>query len=411
MKSSFARSLSLFIGLRYTRSRERSRFVSFITLFSTGGIALGVMALIVVVSVMNGFQGVLKTRILGVVPQVVVSNPSQQLAHWSAYSKALEKLPHVTALAPLIIDEAVAQTRGRLQGMELYGIDPKLQPKQDEIANNLLIGSLKSLTPGSYRLILGQGLANQLGVYVGDKVRVLVTRKPIFTPFGQMPSQRLFTVAGIFGVGADVDNTVALTNIQDAGRLLRYPKGEITGVRLWLDDPFAVGETLAKPLPDQLVASDWRATRGELFQAVSMEKHMMGLMLCLIIAVAAFNILSSLVMVISNKRGEVAILLTLGATPGTILRVFVFQGLYSGVLGTLIGGIVGLLATYKLNPLLSMVGLNFYQAVGGMALPVDIRPMQILLIIVGALLMSLFATLYPAYRATKIRPAQELRYE
>lgn len=411
MKTGLFQPLALAIGLRYAGSRRSNRFVSFISLFSTFGIAIGVAALIVVISVMNGFEGQLKGRILGVIPQVIVTDAHSRLAPDPQLVERLSALPHVQAVAPMLATEGMLQSPGQLTGVAVQGIDPAHWPSDDLLHRQMLVGDLAGLQAGAYRIVLGQGIARNLGVGVGDQVRLMLTEGSRYTPFGRIPAQRLFTVSGIFGVGADVDNQIALVHLADAQRLLRLPAAQVGGLRLWLDDAFAVDDVVSQPLPEGLVWQDWRRERGELFQAVAMEKRMMGLMLVLIIAVATFNILSALVMVVSDKESEVAILRTMGMTESAVVRIFMVLGASSGMIGAIAGAAVGLLLTYGINPMLNAIGLNLYMAAGGSGLPVIVSPLQVVVILLGAVLLSFSATLYPAARAARVRPAQALRYE
>lgn len=411
MKIGLFQPLSLAIGLRYAGSKRSNRFVSFISLFSTFGIAIGVAALMVVISVMNGFEGQLKGRILGVIPHVVVTNQAGRIDADPQGLPDLANLPHVVASAPMLDSEGMLQSPGQLTGVSVQGIDSAKWPKDDILHSQMLGGRLDTLQAGHYRIVLGQGVARRLNVSIGDQVRLILTEGTRFTPFGRVPAQRLFTVSGIFGVGADVDNQIALIALGDAQRLLRLPPETVGGIRLWLDDPFAADEVIKTPLPDGLVWLDWRRERGELFQAVAMEKRMMGLMLVLIIAVATFNILSALVMVVTDKEGEVAILRTMGMSESGIVKIFMVLGASSGVIGALFGGLAGLALSLGLNPLLNAVGLNLYMAAGGSGLPVIVEPAQVITILLGAVLLSFSATLYPAARAARVKPAEALRYE
>lgn len=385
--------------------------MSFISLFSTFGIAIGVAALMVVISVMNGFEGQLKGRILGVIPHVVVTSPAGRIDAAPQGLPDLAKLPHVIAHAPMLDSEGMLQSPGQLTGVSVQGIDPAQWPKDDILHAQMQMGRLDSLQAGEYHIVLGQGVANRLKVSMGDQVRLILTEGTRFTPFGRVPAQRLFTVSGIFGVGADVDSQVALIALGDAQRLLRLPADKVGGIRLWLDDPFAADEVVKTALPDGLEWQDWRRERGELFQAVAMEKRMMGLMLVLIIAVATFNILSALVMVVTDKEGEVAILRTMGMSESGIVKIFMVLGASSGVIGALFGGLAGLALSMGLNPLLNAMGLNLYMTAGGSGLPVIVEPAQVVTILLGAVLLSFSATLYPAARAARVKPAEALRYE
>ena len=411
MKSLIFQPISLAIGLRYAGARGDNRFASFISIFSTFGIAIGVMALIVVSSVMNGFEAQLKDRILGVVPHGVVTTSSGQLSDWQQYETVVTKLPHVQAAAPFITTEGMVQSPGNLAPIVVQGINPQNYPKEDLLRQTLGDVTLAKLLPGKFNIILGGALAQKLGVMPGDMVRVLVSEGSRFTSMGRVPSQRLFHVVGLFDVGSPVDDQIALMHLDDARRLLRYPEQNVTGWRVWLDDAFQTEDIAKASLPSSLIFQDWRVERGELFRAVAMEKHIMSLMLVLIILVAAFNILSSLVMVVLDKQGEVAILRTMGMQSKTVMKIFMVQGIWSGVLGGLFGVVGGVLLTNYLNPVLKVLGLNLYMDAGGGGLPVEMQIPQVLLIAVGALLMSFMATLYPAYRAAHIRPAEALRYE
>ena len=411
MKSTIFQPVSLAIGLRYAGARGNNRFASFISLFSTFGIAIGVMALIIVSSVMNGFEGQLKNRILGVIPHALVTGVDGRLADWSALPEQLAHWPHVQAVAPLIHAEAMVQGRGQLAAVSLQGVDPQQFPAGDLLRQSMGVDRLGKLQPGKFNVILGAQLARQLDVMPGDQVRLISSEGSRYTPMGRTPSQRLFTVVGTFEVGADVDEQLLYVHLDDARRLLRYPVGTISGLRLWLDDAFAVDKLPAKSLGHDLVLQDWRLERGELFQAVAMEKHIMSLMLVLIVMVAAFNILSALVMVVLDKQGEVAILRTMGMNRGSILRIFMVQGAWSGFWGAICGSLSGVLLAANINWVLDLLHLNLYMAAGGRGLPVIVVPSQIALITLGALLISFLATLYPAYRAVQIRPAEALRYE
>ncbi|WP_318434547.1 lipoprotein-releasing ABC transporter permease subunit LolC [Photobacterium leiognathi] len=397
--------VSFFIGLRYLHGRSGDRFSRFVSYMSTAGITIGVMALITVMSVMNGFEDQLKGRILGVLPQAVVSSADGRVPLSENAPEVLKKLPHVVNVTAITRGEAIIQSASSITAGTMIGIEPN---QYEPIAKHLMVGSLSSLTPGSFKVIIGQAMAVSLGVQPGDKIRLMVTSASQFTPLGRMPSQRNFEVAGIYDTGSDVDQQLVYTNISDAGRLLRYKLDQMTGWRLYLDDPFTVPE-LKEKLPNGWTWSDWRDQRGELFQAVKMEKNMMGLMLGLIIGVAAFNIISALVMVVMEKQSEVAILKTQGMTHRQVLTIFMVQGASSGVIGALLGGLLGALVAHNLNSILSVLGVDL-ASIGG-TLPSVIEPLQILLVILGAISLSLLATVFPSYRAAAVRPAEALRYE
>ncbi|GAB6262271.1 lipoprotein-releasing ABC transporter permease subunit LolC [Photobacterium sp. R1] len=398
--------LPVFIGLRYLKGRSGDRFSRFVSGMSTAGITIGVLALVIVISVMNGFEQQLKDRILGVLPQALISHPDGRFTQPEQPPAALSAIPQVNQVAPLTRAEAVLQSPNALAAGSMLGVTPDgFEP----LAAHMVQGAVSDLTPGSYRVILGNGMAQQLGVRVGDKVRLMVTSVSVYTPLGRIPSQRNFIVAGIYFTGSDVDKSLVLTNIEDAGRLLRYKPGEFSGWRLFLEDPFSVTQLSQMPLPDNWQWSDWREQRGELFQAVKMEKNMMGLMLGLVVGVAAFNIISALIMVVMEKQAEVAILKTQGMTSRQILLTFMVQGASSGVIGALAGGILGTILALNINPLMSLLGINLVN-LGG-ALPVEVKPLQVATVILGAISLSLLATLFPSYRAASVRPAEALRYE
>ncbi|MCD9473603.1 lipoprotein-releasing ABC transporter permease subunit LolC [Photobacterium phosphoreum] len=398
--------VSFFIGLRYLRGRSGDRFSRFVSYMSTAGITVGVMALITVMSVMNGFEQQLKDRILGVLPQAVVTTADGRVPLSEQIPTVLKQLPHVTKVTAITRGETIIQSANSLAAGMMIGIEPN---QYDPIADHLMVGSLKDLQPGSFNVIIGQALAVELDIQPGDKIRLMVTSASQFTPLGRLPSQRNFTVSGIYDTGSDVDKQLVFTNISDAGRLLHYKLDQMSGWRLYLDDPFAVTELAKIPLPHDWKWSDWREQRGELFQAVKMEKNMMGLMLGLIIGVAAFNIISALIMVVMEKQAEVAILKTQGMTHRQVLTLFMVQGSSSGVIGALLGGVFGVIVSHYINPIMAFFGVNL-AAIGG-SLPVDFEPMQILAVIIGAIVLSLLATIFPSYRAAAVRPAEALRYE
>ncbi|EPF2927532.1 lipoprotein-releasing ABC transporter permease subunit LolC [Vibrio navarrensis] len=397
--------VSLFVGLRYLRGRSGDRFSRFVSYMSTAGITIGVMALVTVLSVMNGFEAQLKERILGVLPQAVVSYQDETPWQASAPEFVRELSPSRTPV-PIVRGEAVIQSAAELSVGYLIGIDSSFD---DPIAEHLIAGSVADLHAGEYQVFLGHTLARNLNVSIGDKVRLMVTSASQFTPLGRIPSQRNFTVAGMFNTGSDIDGQLMVTHINDAARLLRLSKQTISGWRLFFDDPFEVTQVAKQNLPEGWQWSDWREQRGELFQAVKMEKNMMGLMLGLIVGVAAFNIISALIMVVMEKQAEVAILKTQGMSQRHIMTIFMVQGASSGVIGALVGGGAGVLLSLNLNSLLNAAGVALF-TFGG-SLPVVIQPWQIFWVILLAVLLSLAATLYPSYRASSVKPAEALRYE
>lgn len=421
--------ISIFIGLRYSRSQRHLGFVSFITFFSIAGILLGVSALITVVSVMNGFEGELKKRILGLVPHVVISSPllmqetvtqeKKSKPAWLTVDKLsvlAKKNPHVLGATPYVEAEALIQSNKEMAGVLLQGVFPDKEQSLLLIANSMINGAMSDLQAGKYRIIIGAVLARKMGVRVGDKIRVLLPTKMIYSPMGRVPVQRIFTLAGVFHVGSQVDNQMVLIHGTDATRLLRRKGSGIDKLRLYLDDAFSaqsvVNELEQHSEFSNLELTTWSTSQGTLFQAVKMEKNMMWLMLSLVVAVAAFNVVSALVMVVIEKQGEIGILKTLGLDSTGIVKVFVTQGMINGLWGVSLGAIMGSVLTLNINSIMSFLGVsllgNGYQS---QALPTELRLEQVAIIVLSALLMSFVATLYPAYRASKTQPAEVLRNE
>ncbi|WP_039970541.1 lipoprotein-releasing ABC transporter permease subunit LolC [Vibrio halioticoli] len=400
------RPISLYVGLRYLRGRSGDRFSRFVSYMSTAGITIGVLSLITVLSVMNGFEGQLKGRILGVLPQAIVSDVSGKTVRTEHPPEFIANLPHLVKSVPVVSSEAVLQSPDHLAAGQLVGIEGS---RDEPLRQFMLSGSVDSLEQGKYHLLIGHSLARTLQVKKGDKVRLMVTSTSQYSPIGRIPSQRNFTVSGIFNTGSDVDGQLMVANIEDAGRLLKMNSKQMSGWRLYLDDPFAVSQLATMPLDKGWTWQDWRAQRGELFQAVKMEKSMMGLMLGLIVGVAAFNIISALIMVVMEKQAEVAILKTQGMTKQQVMGIFVVQGASSGVVGAVFGGILGVVLASNLNSILQALGVSLY-TYGGQ-LPILIEYQQVLLVVGLAVCLSVIATLYPSYRAASVKPAEALRYE
>ncbi|ACS85415.1 lipoprotein-releasing ABC transporter permease subunit LolC [Musicola paradisiaca] len=396
--------VALFIGLRYMRGRAADRFGRFVSWLSAIGITLGVMALVTVLSVMNGFEQDLEDSILGLMPQALITTPQGFLDPQTLPAPTLNALKGVTQITPLTTGDVVLQSARSVAVGVMLGVNPE-QP--EPLARYLVNASMQALKPGDYQVILGEQLAAQLDVKRGDQLRLMVTSASQLTPMGRIPSQRLFTVAGTFYAHSEVDGYQLLVNQQDASRLMRYPAGNITGWRLSLAQPLAVDVLARQSLPQGTVWKDWRERKGELFQAVRMEKNMMGLLLSLIVAVAAFNIITSLGLLVMEKQGEVAILQTQGLTRRQIMTVFMVQGGSAGVTGALLGALLGVALASQLNTLMPVLGL----LIDGGSLPVQIQPLQVAGIALVAMLLALLSTLYPSWRAAAVHPAEALRYE
>jgi lipoprotein-releasing system permease protein len=395
--------VALFIGLRYMRGRAADRFGRFVSWLSTIGITLGVMALVTVLSVMNGFERELQNNILGLMPQAILSSTNGSVNPQQLPESAI-KLQGISRVAPLTTGDVVLQSARSVSVGVMLGIDPA---QKDPLTPWLVNVKQTDLEPGKYNVILGEQLAGQLGVNRGDQLRVMVPSASQFTPMGSLPSQRLFNVIGTFAANSEVDGYQMLVNIQDASRLMRYPLGNITGWRLWLNEPLKVDELSEQTLPEGTKWQDWRERKGDLFQAVRMEKNMMGLLLSLIVAVAAFNIITSLGLMVMEKQGEVAILQTQGLTPRQIMAVFMVQGASAGIIGALLGAVLGVLLASQLNTLMPVIGV----LIDGASLPVAIEPMQVMGIALVAMVIALLSTLYPSWRAAATQPAEALRYE
>ncbi len=395
--------VALFIGLRYMRGRASDRFGRFVSWLSAIGITLGVLALVTVLSVMNGFEHELEKNTLNLMPQALITSDKGSINPQQTPASALN-LQGIRRVTPLTTGDVVLQSARSVGVGVMLGINPD---EADPLTPYLSNVKQSDLQAGQYHVIIGEQLAEQLGLKRGDPLRLMVPSASQFTPMGRLPSQRLFTVIGTFAANSEVDGYQILVNQQDASRLMRYPGGNITGWRLWLDKPLQVDTLSQQKLPDGLVWKDWRERKGELFQAVRMEKNMMGLLLSLIVAVAAFNIITSLGLLIMEKQGEVAILQTQGLTRRQIVLIFMVQGATAGIVGSVLGALLGVLLASQLNNLMPLIGAFL----DGAALPVEISVPQVLTIVITAMVVALLSTLYPSWRAAAVQPAEALRYE
>ncbi|WP_299789899.1 lipoprotein-releasing ABC transporter permease subunit [uncultured Shewanella sp.] len=407
-------ALSAHIGFRYWRARKSNTFASFITFFAVSGILLGVAALIIVSSVMNGLEGQLKQRILGAVPQLTV-HASQPLLDWEKRVEELTRLPGVLGATPSISTQAMVQSQSNISAVQVYGIYPAFEQELLRTMKRSFNGSFDKLQARKYRVILGAELARRLDVVAGDTVRLLSGEGVVYSPLGPVPSQRKFVVGGVFEMGSQVDANLAYIHYEDAQRLMRQTPKEVKHLRLYLTDPFNAAKLNAKVVTQfesegiQVTTSDWRESYGHLFSAVKMEKNMMSLMLSLIIAVAAFNIVSALVMMVVDKTTDVAVLKTQGLSTLTVMGIFMIQGSLNAILGLISGLVIGIGLSLNLNSILNTLGISVLGA--GQALPVQIEWIQLGWIVVGTLIITFIATVYPALRAAGVQPASALRYE
>lgn len=412
--------LELFIGLRYLRAKRRNQFISFISLTSMVGIILGVTALITVLSVMNGFEKELRERILGMASHITITRMREPVQNWRALANAVEHAdPRIIGVAPYIRKEVMLNFGSQVNGALLRGVLPEQDPAVSDVWTHMLYGELSDLRPGEFGIILGQGLARSLGVVVGDKVTV-VTPQVTNTPAGILPRLKRFTVQGIFEVGMhEYDSALALVHLDDAARLFRS-EGGVTGLRLKLEDLYQVvpvRDELVRSLPGGYWISDWTQRHANLFRAVKIEKTMMFLILSLIVAVAAFNIVSTLVMVVTDKQADIAILRTLGSTPRSIMVIFIVQGTVIGLVGVMLGALGGVTLALNVDSVVhwleGVVGIEFMPADVYYInrFPSELRWDDVTKIVSISFALSVLATLYPAWGASRTQPAVALRYE
>jgi lipoprotein-releasing system permease protein len=411
--------IELFIGLRYTRAKRRNHFISFISMISMLGIMLGVVALIVVLSVMNGFHKEVRERILGMASHATISAVSGGLADWRRVQSEAKLHPDVIGTAPYVEGQGMLINGQRVSGVLFRGILPEQEAAVSDVVSAIKQGSIADLEAGSYGIVLGRELALVLGVGVGDRV-TLVTPQVNVTPAGIMPRLKRFTVVGVFEVGmGDYDRNVALLDIKDAAKLMRL-KEDVTGIRLKLKDLYQaprISRELAVGMGGYYRISDWTMQHRNFFAALQTEKRMMSIILSLIVAVAAFNIVSTLVMVVTDKQADIAILRTLGASPGTIMGIFITQGATIGFVGNILGMFGGLLLADNVEMIVRRIEelfhINFLDpSIYYISeLPSDPQLQDILTIGITAFAITLLATLYPAWRASRVQPAEALRYE
>jgi lipoprotein-releasing system permease protein len=408
----------LMVGLRYTRAKRRNRFISFISLISMVGIALGVTVLIVVLSVMNGFQTEVRTRILGIASHLQITGASGTVSDWRSVARIASEHPRVIAAAPYVQAQGMLSSERGARGVAVRGVLPEAEEQVADFAKHMVRGKVEALRADAFGIVLGADLARALGVLPGDKI-ALIAPQGIVTPAGVVPRLKQFTVVGTFDVGFnEADGGLALIHLEDAQKL--YQTGSrVSGVRLKLQDLFearVVGRELMAQMPE-LFAWDWSRSHPNLFRAVQIEKRMMFIILTMIIAVATFNVMSTLVMLVTDKQADIAILRTLGAAPGSILKIFLVQGAVIGVLGTLLGLAGGLLLALNLETVVpaieTVLGFKFFAKDVYLIpdLPSEVQLDDVIGVALISLALAFLATLYPSWRASKVNPAEALRYE
>ncbi len=413
------RPLSIFIGARYTRAKRRNHFISFISMTSMIGLALGVLAMIVVLSVMNGFQKEMSSRILGMVPHATLLG-DKPLDDWQPVAAAALKNPEVLAAVPFTDMDGMLSYKGYMQPIQISGVDPAQEGKVSIVADHITQGSMQDLKPGEFGVVIGDITARRFRLNVGDKITLIVPEISGDAPGGITPRMQRLNVVGVFKVGAELDGSMALIHMADAATIQHWQPNQVQSVRLKLKDLYMapqVSKTIAASLGAGYKADDWTHTQGSLFSAMKMEKTMIGLLLLMIVAVAAFNIIATLIMVVNDKGADIAILRTIGATPRQIMGIFMVQGTVIGVVGTLIGGVLGVIAAINVSAVVGWIERTTGQHIFTSDvyfisnLPSDLQASDVVMICSAGLILSFLATVYPAWRAAQIEPAYALRYE
>ncbi len=410
-------SLPFYIGLRYLRAKRRNHFISFISGVSMIGLTLGVMVLIIVMSVMNGFDREMRNRILGMVPHASIMLPGEMTNADEIREQALQH-PSVIGASAYIETQGMVVGNDETRGAALLGVDPQTLPTVSILPNHMIAGSLDALEEQPFGAIIGQTMARLLGVGLGDKITVIVPKATV-TIASIQPRFKRFTVVGIFKVGAEMDASLVVTHVDDMGKVLQYG-GAVDGVQLKTVDLFkarTVALEIGRTLPGIYYVSDWTNTQGNLFQAIQLEKRLVGLLLFMIIAVAVFNIVSSLVMLVTDKQGEIAVLRTLGASSRQILGVFIVQGTAIGLIGIAIGVLLGVIGALTIADILAWIettlGIQFLNANVYFIsyIPSELKWNDVTIIASATLVISILSTIYPAWKASRISPAEVLRYE
>ena len=413
------RPFELFVGLRYTRAKRRTHFISFISLISMLGIALGIAALIAVMSVMNGFEKEIRTRILGAAAHIQVLGPEAGIADWKPVAETARANPDVVAAAPFVNAQGLLSTGTAVRGVFVRGVLPDAENQVAEFASHMRAGSLDALQPGGFGIVIGIGIARALQLQVGDRV-TLISPQGQVTPAGLMPRLKQFTVVGIFSMDHnEYDSALALVRMEDAQVLYRMDNA-VSGVRLKvrdIDRAPLVARQIAAALPPDVAVTDWTQQNVNYFRAIQIEKRMMFIILTLIIAVAAFNLVSTLVMVVTDKHPDIAILRTLGVSPASIMGIFVVQGAVIGSIGTLLGVVSGVLIALNIDTVVPFVERLFHFQILSRdvyyisELPSDLHWADVWTVAFVALALAFVATLYPSWRASRVNPAEALRYE
>ena len=409
---------STFIGLRYTRSKRRSQFVSLVSVFSLLGMVLGVAALIIVMSVMNGFESELRGRILQFLPHVFIEQQQGKVSDWQQLAEKINKQDNVLGVAPYIEGSGLVSQRGKVDGIHVSAIYPQLQADVSSVEAYMIDGSIENLKSGEFGIVIGAITARKFRLNLGDKIAIVLPKVTV-TPAGIFPRVKQFTVVGVFELGAALDAVEAFIHLDDGAKLFGA-KGGVQGLRVKTTDVLTASRVASKlqtVLGQDYKVSDWGVLQGNLFKAVKMEKLMVGLLLFIIVAVAAFNIISILTMMVADKRGDIAVLRTMGAQPGQVMRIFVTQGVIIGFGGTLFGVLFGVPLAIYIGDIIAVLEQLFQFRVFDPSiffittLPSVLHWQDVMAVIIGALTLSFTATLYPAWRATQIEPAEVLRYE